>query len=40
MTVDRGPDYLISLVHEPRKLPNETGRTEFPSQEGKTNNRC
>ncbi len=29
MTVDRDPDYLISLVHELRKLPKETGWTEF-----------
>ena len=29
MTVDRVPDYLISLVHELRKLPKETEWTEF-----------
>ncbi len=29
MTVDRGPDYLISLVHELRKLPEETEWAEF-----------
>ena len=28
MTVNRDPDYLISLMHELRKLPKETERTE------------
>jgi len=29
MTRDRTTEYLISLIHELRKLPNETGWVEF-----------
>ena len=29
MTVDRDPDYLISLVYELRKLPKESEWAEF-----------
>ncbi len=29
MTTDRKPEYLISLVHELRKLPQETEWVEF-----------
>jgi hypothetical protein len=29
MTTDRSPEYLVSLVHELRKLPKETEWVEF-----------